>query len=349
MAGYADDKVRPFLQRMMRKPVVFMAGVAFIVLMIFWGSCIDYVRPYETGIKESRFSGGVAKDVIGGGHWVFTGPGVTIHRFPTALQALEMTGDPREAALSIEGVRRVPRIEIDTSDGGKVGVDVTVLFRIVDPYAVMTKIGPRRMFEDGAVIPKAVLALKENLGQLLAEDFYHESHRVERCLAAQAQMNALLKEVGISVEHVLVRQYYYEQGYQQQIESRKVQDQLVFTNRSMGEAAKEDAARRKIEAQGEAAGAVERKRGESEVVKIRAEADLYRKKKESEGDMLVKVADAKGTQLVNQAYASSGSENLVALEMAKVLDGIGLIVISDSKTGVNPLDVEQMMRLLGAK
>jgi regulator of protease activity HflC (stomatin/prohibitin superfamily) len=148
---------------------------------------------------------------------------------------------------------------------------------------------------------------------------------------------------------VLVRQYFYEQGYQEQIENRKVQDQLVFTNRSMGEAAKEDAARRKIESQGEAAGAVERKRGEAEVTKIRAEADLYRKKKESEGDMLVKVAEAKGTQLVNQAYASSGSENLVALEMAKVLDGIGLIVVSDSKNGVNPLDVEQMMRLLGVK
>ena len=65
-------------------------------------------------------------------------------------------------------------------------------------------------------------------------------------------MNTLLKDVGIAVDHVLVRQYGYERGYQEQIESRKVQDQLVFTNRSMGEAAKEDATRRKIEAEGKA-------------------------------------------------------------------------------------------------
>ncbi|MBN1960308.1 MAG: SPFH domain-containing protein [Deltaproteobacteria bacterium] len=337
------------IQRWLRKPALFMAGIVFLVLMIFWGSCVDYVRPYEAGIKESRYTGGVSKEVIEGGQWVFTGPGVTIHRFPTAVQSLEMTNNSREASNSAQGVRRIKRIEIDTSDGGKVQVDVTVLFRITDPYAVMTKIGPKRLFEDAAVIPKAVLALKENLGQLLAEDFYHESHRIERCLSAQEQMNKLLKEVGIKVEHILVRQYYYEEGYQQQIENRKVQDQLVFTNRSMGEAAKEDAARRKIESEGEAAGAVERKRGEAEVIKIRAEAGLYRRKKESEGDMLVKVAEAKGTQLVNKAYASSGSDNLVALEMAKVLEGISLIVVSDDKSGVNPLDVNQMLRLVGAK
>ncbi len=342
-----SSRLQPLVQRLNR-PVVFVAGMALFVLLVFFGSCIDYVRPFEGGVKESRYGKGVLPGVIPGGRWVFTGPGVTIHTFPTALQALEMTDDTRESSLG-EDVRRTPRIEIDTSDGSKVKVDVTVLYRIVDPYAVMTKIGPRRMFEDSAVIPKAVLALKENLGKLLAEDFYHESRRVERTLAARDQMNTLLKDVGIAVDHVLIRQYYYEPGYQQQIESRKVQDQLVFTNRSMAEAAKEDATRRKIESQGEAATAVERRRGEAEVTKIRAEADLYRKKKEAEGDMLVKVAEAKGTERVNQAYAASGSENLVALEMAKVLDGLGLIVVSDTKTGLNPLDIEQMVRLLGAR
>ena len=349
MPGSSGERLQSFLVRVAQRPAIYTVGIGVFLIMVFFGACVEYVRPFEAGIKESRYSGGVSQDVLQGGHWAFTGPGVTIHRFPLALQSLEMTGDTREASLGMDDVRRTQRIEVDTSDGSKVSVDVTVLYRIVDPYAVMTKIGPRRTFEDAAVIPKATLALKENLGKLLAEDFYHESRRVERCLAAEVQMNALLKEVGISVDHILIRQYYYEQGYQQQIESRKVQDQLVFTNRSMAEAAKEDAARRKVESQGEAASAVEKKRGDAEVTKIRAEADLYRKKKEAEGDMLVKVAEAKGTQLVNQAYASAGSDNLVALEMAKVLDGVGPVIISDAKGGLNPLDVDQMMRLLGAK
>ena len=52
---------------------------------------------------------------------------------------------------------------------------------------------------------------------------------------------------------------------------------------------------------------------------------------------------------MNAAYASAGSDNLVAMEMAKVLEGIDVLVVSDTKTGFNPLDVEQMVRMLGGR
>lgn len=327
------------------------ATVLFSVVgsVILFHSCTEYVAPFEAGVRESRFGGGVAAEVLRGGQWYFTGPGVTIHRFPEAVQSLEMSASDAEITTNYEDVRRVPPIEVDTSDGSKVKVDVSILYRIFDPYAVMTKIGPRRLFEDSAVIPKAVLALKKNLGKLLAEDFYHESKRVSRCVEARDELNTLLKDVGISVDYVLVRQYSYERGYQAQIEERKVKDQLVFTNRSIGEAAKEEAAQKKIEAEGAANVAIEVQRGEAEVTKIRAEADLYRVKKTSEADMLVKVAEANGTQLVNQAYSQAGSDNLVALEMAKVLDGLQYIVLSDPKNGMNPLNVDEVVKMLGAK
>jgi regulator of protease activity HflC (stomatin/prohibitin superfamily) len=340
------ERLQDLIERLLASSALKIAAAVVAVLVVL-GSCVDYVAPYEAGIKESRFAGGVSNELYAGGRWYVTGPGVTIHRFPMSVQALEMTSESKQS--DNDDVRHVQRIEIDTSDGSKVRVDVTVLYRITDPYAVLTKIGPKRMFENSAVIPKTVLSLKKNLGQLLAEDFYHESRRLERSLAARDEMNQLLKDVGIAVDHVLIRQYYYEKGYQQQIENRKVQDQLVFTNRSQAEAAKEDAVRRRIESEGLAATDVEKQRGEAEVTKIRAEADLYKTRKEAEGDMLVQVAEAKGTQLVNQAYASSGSDNLVALDMAKVLEGIELMIITDEKNGVNPLDIDAMARMLGAR
>ncbi|HSI04798.1 MAG TPA: SPFH domain-containing protein, partial [Myxococcota bacterium] len=266
-----------------------------------------------------------------------------------ALQALEMTESTSSEAPWAGDVRHTGLIEVDTSDGSKVKVDATVLYRIVDPYAVMTKIGPGRVFEDAALIPKAVLSMKKNLGQLLAEDFYHEVRRIERTMAARDELNALLKDVGIEVDHVLVRQYYYEAGYQEQIENRKVQDQLVFTNKSKGEAAKEDAERRKVESEGQASVDVEIQRGEAEVTKIRAEADLYKRKKEAEGDAQVRISEAKGTALVNEAYSSSGTTNLVALEMVKVLEGINLIIVGDETHGVNPLNINSMMKMIGAE
>lgn len=321
-----------------------LVPIALIAGLILFETFTEYVPPYEYGIKTSRFGGGIMKDKLDGGRWYLTGPGVTVHHFPRAVQIIEMTETDKERAVPEAWV--TSRLEVDTSDGSKVKVDTTLLYRIDDPFLLIDKLGLGKNYEP-MVENTARGTLKKSLGALLAEDFYHESKRVEASNKGRLMLNEALKEFGISVDHVLVRQYYYEKGYQAQIENRKVQDQLVFTNRSLAEAQKEDAARRKIESEGKANSDVEQQRGVSEVTKIRAEADLYRRKKEAEGNMLVTVASAKGQQLVNGAYASAGSDNLVAMEMAKVLEGIEVLVVSDTKNGFNPLDIEQMTRMLG--
>jgi regulator of protease activity HflC (stomatin/prohibitin superfamily) len=342
MASSFKDRLRSAF----KARVVLVVPIALIVGLIVFESFTEYVPPFEYGIKASRFGGGIIKDKLEGGRWYFTAPGVTVHHFPRSVQIIEMTDSDKERA--VPEARLIPRIEVDTSDGSKVKVDVTLLYRINDPFLLIDKLGPGKKYE-ATVETNAIGALKKSLGSLLAEDFYHESKRVEQSNNARAMLNASLQEFGMSIDHVLVRQYAYEKGYQEQIENRKVQDQLVFTNQSLAEAQKEDAAKRKIDSEGKANSAVERQRGEAEVTKIRAEADLYRRKKEAEGNMLVTVAGAKGQQLVNAAYASAGSDNLVAMEMAKVLEGIDVLVVSDTKTGFNPLDVEQMVRMLGGR
>jgi hypothetical protein len=199
----------------------------------------------------------------------------------------------------------------------------------------MTKIGPGRLFEDNALIPKGQQSLKQALGQLRAEDFYSETLRVDATNKARDALNADVQEYGLVVEHVLVRQYRYLQEYQSQIEERKVQDQLVFTNQSMTEAKKMEAARVKIDAEGQARVDLEQKRGDTEVQKIAAE-----------GDLLVSLAKAKGTELENAAYrTSAGADNLVGLDMAKVLEGIDVVFLQSGPGGTNPLDLKQTLRM----
>jgi regulator of protease activity HflC (stomatin/prohibitin superfamily) len=155
-----------------------------------------------------------------------------------------------------------------------------------------------------------------------------------------------LKDKGIAVDHVLLRQYYYNHDYQQQIEEKKVQDQLKFTRVSEAEAAKQLAKKQEIEAMGRANVEIERQRGEAEVTKIRAEADAYRRKRVAEGDLQVELANAKGTELENLAYQGGGSENLVGLKMADVLAGIDTVLVpAGGRNGVNPLDLEQALGL----
>ena len=191
------------------------------------------------------------------------------------------------------------------------------------------------------MIPKTIAALKKNLGEMVAEDFYSvnplqraglarvhgargEGHRRRSCCCAE----------------------YYNRDYQQQIEEKKVQDQLKFTRASEAEAAKELAKKQEIEATGRAKVEIETQRGNAEVTKIQAEADAYRRKRVAEADLLVQLANAQGAELENRAYQGGGSENLVGMKMAEVLEGVDTVLVpSGGKAGMNPLDLNQALRL----
>jgi regulator of protease activity HflC (stomatin/prohibitin superfamily) len=231
-----------------------------------------------------------------------------------------------------------------------VQVDVTVLYRVADPLKVMNTIGPGRLFEDSAVIPRAQQDLRRALGELDAEDFYRGDKRVQKAQAAQAAVQAELKDKGIDVMQVLIRRYTYDQRYQQAIEQRKIQDQTVYKNEAEAKSAAANAAKNKIVAEGAAAVQVELARGEAEVKKLEADADLYRRKKAADGDLLVRLAEAQGTELENQALRGVGSENMVGLRMADALRGTRVIVLpSDGEGGMNPLDLRTLLRRFDVK
>ena len=142
-----------------------------------------------------------------------------------------------------------------------------------------------------------------------------------------------------------IRDSVYDERYQQLIEGRKIKDQTVFLRQAEAKAAIEQRKRDTTVAEGKAAQETELSRGKAEVQKILAQADLYARKKTAEGKLLVELADAKGTQLENTALQGAGSENLVGLKLADVLKGLKVVVVSsDGKDGVNPLDVAGLLR-----
>ncbi len=142
-----------------------------------------------------------------------------------------------------------------------------------------------------------------------------------------------------------MRRYSYDQRYQQAIEQRKIQDQTVYKNEAEAKAATANAAKNKIVAEGAASVQVELARGEAEVKKLQAQADLYRRQKAAAGDLLVKLAEAQGIELENQALRGVGSENMVGLRMADALKGTRIIVLpSDGEGGMNPLDLKTLLK-----
>ena len=331
---------------------LWLFGAGFLVLLVGYNSCTTYIKPGEAGVKQVKFGfgqRGIENAVYTTGlHYV--GAGETMHLFPTRVQVLELSNSRGEQSEDLEGHRSGPGINIQTSEGYTVQVDVTVLFRIADPYKVMQTIGPGRLFEDSAVIPRAQQDLRRALGALDAEDFYRGTKRKDKANEAQIALAAELKDKGVEVLSVLVRRYTYDQRYQQAIEARKIQDQTVFKNEAEAKAAIANAAKNKIVAEGAATVQVEGARGDAEVKKLQASADLYRRTKAAEGGLLVKLAEAQGTELENQALRGVGSENTVGLKMADALKGTRVIVLpSDGEGGMNPLDLKSLLKRFDVK
>jgi regulator of protease activity HflC (stomatin/prohibitin superfamily) len=337
------------LGRLLRVRRLWLIVGGIVVLWITAESCSTYVPPNMIGVRQVYFGSGagIRPESYGPGlHFIMAGV-ERLHLFPHDLQVINFSGSNSE--VSRRG-RQSDSIKIQTSDGYNVQLDVSIIYRIQDPYHVFTEAGPGRAFEDRLVIPRADRILRKTLGELNSEQFYQGPKRIEKARAAHDQLVTEVAPYGIDIQAVLVRSYAYDPKYQQLIEGRKIRDQTVFLRQAEAKAAIEQRKRDTMVAEGAANQETEMSRGRAEVEKLRAQADLYERKRAAEGKLLVELADAKGTQLENTALQGAGSENMVGLKMADALRGVKVIVLpSDGKDGTNPLDLGELLRKFQVK
>lgn len=329
--------------------IVMVLVVALVAVILIYNLFLTYVEPNEYGIKvvQIGMSSGVQEKVYEAGlHFVL--PFIhRMHRLPKDIQVLELTESRASAARN---ARWDNAAHIQTSDGFFVDVDVSIIYRITDPYKVFTKIGPGSLFEDNGIIPKSEPALKAKLGELTTEEFYNSPLRVKKTDAAKEMLNAELKPKGLHVDQVLVRYFRYSREIQRNIEEKKLKDQLVFKNQSEARAATEIASLQKIEQEGKVIVEVEMENGRAYTTRKIAEKDLYVRKKKAEANLLVKLAEAEKARLKNDALKGKGAERMVGLRMADVLKGLDIIILpSDGPSGVNPLDLDKALRLFDVR
>jgi len=337
-AAFADLGLR-ILKRFLKSRVALIAAAVLFFAYCGPASCTTYVPPNRVGVKQVYYgaNAGIRTETYAPGiHFVTVGV-ERLHMFPRDLQLINFSESPSESSTHF---RAAPSIKIQTSDGYNVQLDVSVLYRIEDAPKIMTEAGPGHAYEDRLVIPRADRILRKTLGELNAEEFYQGPQRIEKANAAHQMLKTELATYGISVDAVLIGRYIYDQRYQQLIEGRKIKDQTVFLRQAEAKSAIEQRKRDTMVAEGKANQEIELERGRAEVQKLGAQADLYRRKRAAEGKLLVELAEAKGTQLENNALQGAGSENMVGLKMADVLKGVRVIVLSsDGANGTNPLDL----------
>ena len=319
------------------------------------------VRIQEYGILGKK--GVVPEDFGPGWHRDF-GPIDTWVLFDSTVQTLEMTRD-----MEYGSVMGRDDVRVQSADGYAVSVDVTVKYRIMKGKA-------HNLYQDtGSGIKYKTIVRNEAqracmafLGQMKTEEFYNPEQR--RLTAEQVKLWLIesLADNYVEVIEVLFRDVQFDPEYENKIRRKKLADQEVELNKSMGRAAEMRGKTQVIQAQTKKLTDIIIQEKEAEMIKMeaqanleiaqinaeaekysiqrRADADLIDAQKRAEGELLVLQSKAEGERLRNEAMQGTGGDKIVALEAAKNLN---LSEATISTLDVDLLDVNKMATKFGVK
>jgi regulator of protease activity HflC (stomatin/prohibitin superfamily) len=311
--------------------LVLLIGAPVLILRT---CATTYVAPDEVGLRQISFGPhkGLQKELVQSGYRREVSGYERIFTFPRDLQVIEFTNNPVES----EARHRVlPAINCPTVDGYPVSIDVSVLYRIANPYLVVSRFGFGKAYEDSVVIRFTDPGVKHHLGELRAEEFYRDS-RLQKVSDLRRELAARFAENGLQLSDIVVRQYDYPATFQKLTEQKKIQDQSVLANRALAKQNEVQTRLNEITAEGQNLINVKTADFQAQITEINALKDLYERQKHAEGDLLVRSAEAAGSEQINRAMEGPGSEKLLRLRKGlAVLNAIeGPIYITEDPTDI---------------
>ncbi len=335
--------------------IMMWIGITFFTIHIPAGQTgvrtIQYALIGEKGVQQEDFGPGWHRALPMVDKWV---------TYDSTVQTLEMSDKARNGQSSIQ---------VRSSDGYQIYVDVTVKYRIL-PGQV------HKLYQDAGRGDKYHNLTKtdtENfcmtrLGGMNTEDFYNPSQRRTAEQEIKTLLSESLAKKYIEVIDVLVRDVRFDESYEEKIRNKKLADQRVELNKSkakaeemrgktqviVAETAKklniiqQEREQMKIEMKAKADLKMTTIRAEANryVIEKRADADLKAAELNAKGTLAIKQAEAEGEKLRNNAMRGVGGRTIVALEAAKNLK-LKNVTISTLETDI--LNVEAMAEKLGVE
>jgi regulator of protease activity HflC (stomatin/prohibitin superfamily) len=330
----------------------------FLGLFVFlYAICTQYIQPDQFAVKQVDVQVPLLTGVAGihtniyetGVHWRWPGCEKFLV-FPRSVRAVTLRSPGRSSEANQKFVRTEDAAHIQTSDGFFITLDVSILYRVIDPYKAIREFGAGTLYEQNGIVFQAETFLKSTMGTLLPEDFFDSKKRVAKQEETRERFNEFLTPRGLRVDHVLIRYPQYHEAVQARIEARNIQEQTRQKNIEEAKLAQALGALKEVEKQGDANLSIKLMEGSNYVTRLVAQMDGYRRKKSSDANRVMAVAEAEKQRMINEAYQGTGADRLVGLEWAKVLSGLDTIVLeSGGPNGFNPLNVSTLMKQLQIK
>jgi len=342
-----------------------------IVVLIFGGwfmlnTLTQFIPIGQVGVRIQQYNvlgkKGIVQKDFGPGWHRDLGPIDNWELYDSTLHTLEMTKDPHRGSTKGQD-----DVKVQSIDGNALSLDVTIKYRIKPGNAHL-------LYQDTGRGSKYMTFVRNQsesssmhfFGQMKTEDFYNPDMQRKAADLIKLELKSSLANNFIEVIDVLIRDVSFDERYEQEIRRKKLADQEVELNKSMGAAAEMRGKTQVIEAetvklvniiikekdaelinmQAEADLTIAKIKAEADkiVTEKRADADLIVAEKEADGERKVRTAAAEGERLRNQALHGEGGDVMVALEAARNLQ---IKEATISTMDIDLLDVDAMVEKLG--
>ena len=314
----------------------------FLAAVLASGCAVQTTGANEVGVRASLITG-LDEAVYAPGGTYFFAPFLTDwYVFSTQAQTLPMIADP-----SVGDRASKDDLEFKTRDGNDVGVDVTIIYRLVPdkaPYVLQNVARDDRAIRERVVRPMARSIVRDVLNELSSEDIY-AGKKFEAATGAKEALDAALKPYGLRCDDVVLGDHRFHERYQKAINDRKVYDQQVNTQKSAAENIQREWEARLETTKGEVERLLAQERGKAEQSMLKADAYYITREREAEAIVAEKAAQAQGIREMNEALSGSGGRVMVKRRIADALKGKKIVVLPGGAGGVGlqKLDVNELM------
>ncbi len=219
-----------------------LKGIALLLVIAgFLSSCIEQIDAGQIGVQT--LFGKVQKEVLYSGLNIIN-PLVEVHTLDTKTQNYTMSGVHDEGDKTGDDAIRVL-----TADGLEVVIDLTVLYRVLATEAPNIVKETGLDFKDKIVRPVTRTRIRDNAVYFTAIDLY-STKRDQFQTRIFKTIDETFKKRGLVLEQLLVRNITLPQNVKTSIEEKIKAEQEAQKMEFVLQKEKQEAERRRIEAQG---------------------------------------------------------------------------------------------------
>lgn len=304
--------------------------VCLLLLLILFPFGFVNVGPTEGAVRVDKWGNQVMPEPWGVGFHFY-------NRWLTDVEVYNISTKSFPEASAASEKSSNYTMELKTSDGQNVSVDMTLLYslRFKELPLLHQKIG--HQYENEVLLPQLKSEARLVFGAYAAEEIYQGKIRekiqreiLEKMLISLTKTNSLNEMLypAIQINDALVRHHEFSPAFEKAIEQKKLASQQVEINRQQALAEEEHAKQIEATARGEKMKVLQqaegdgqstetRAKGEAAAIRVKADALQYQLECEAKGNLAKYKAEAEGKRLCAEALKGEGGQNVVNLEYAK--------------------------------